>query len=88
MYLRHNLCKSANIEAEKHKFTSKAVKYANTCPTCLTLSPSFSFTLSHTHPYPMYAHVHNLLGDDQLSMSMRWWEGGALEFHRQREDAA
>ena len=84
MYLHHNLCKSANIEAEKHKFTSMvvkyekhkftsmAVKYASTCPTCLTLSPSFSFTLSHTHPYPMYAHVHNLLGDDQLSMSMRW----------------
>ena len=75
LYLRHinNMCKSADIEAEKHKFTSTEVEYASTCPT-VSLSPSFSFTLSHTHthPYPMYVHVHNLVGDDQLLMSMRW----------------
>ena len=27
MHLRHNLCKLADIEAEKHMFTSMAVKY-------------------------------------------------------------
>ena len=71
------------------------VKYASTFSRShLSHSPSFSFTLSLSlslslrYPYPMYTHVRNLLGDDYLSMSMRWWEGRAPEFHRQREGAA